>query len=319
VGDDWSQLARELCADPRFGAVHRIAVRQGFVLTYAQARAAGLSPSTIRTQVSSGRWSAPRRGILSIVAEPTHQAQAVLSASAAVLSRPGSTISHHSAALVRGIELFERPDAPHVIASVSPGLRNGVVLHRAALPHGHVSEWFGVGVTSVERTVLDLARADRRQGIVAADSAVRGLTTRERLLAISAECARWPGIAAARGVLELANPKSESPLESLTKLLVLDAGLPMPELQWPVSGGDWYYRLDLCWPEQRLVLEADGLLKYASADVLRDEKRRQVRLSRAGFHVERVMWADVVHRPRATAARIASLLGYVGAPSRVAI
>jgi very-short-patch-repair endonuclease len=57
-----------------------------------------------------------------------------------------------------------------------------------------------------------------------------------------------------------------------------------------INGADGkHYRVDFAWPEQRVVLEADGRAKYR-ADELWHEKRREIALKRAGFRVVRVVW-----------------------------
>ena len=61
-----------------------------------------------------------------------------------------------------------------------------------------------------------------------------------------------------------------------------------------------------------MIGEADGLLKYTDATVLRAEKRRQERLERAGHVVVRWSWAEITTAPEAVAARI------LGAFSRAA-
>jgi very-short-patch-repair endonuclease len=62
----------------------------------------------------------------------------------------------------------------------------------------------------------------------------------------------------------------------------------------PADG--WWCRVDMLWPEQRVVLEADGKIKYANAELWR-EKRRQLRLERLGYRVVRAIWADVMVDP----------------------
>jgi len=49
----------------------------------------------------------------------------------------------------------------------------------------------------------------------------------------------------------------------------------------------------MLWPQQRLILEIDGLEKYTEAE-LRREKRRELRLRALGYRVERVGWSEVV-------------------------
>ena len=111
-------------------------------------------------------------------------------------------------------------------------------------------------------------------------------------------CERWPGLAGARRVLDLADGRAESPLETLGRLLVRDAGLPTPELQVPIEDARGVFAYgDLGWPEHKFVVEFDGLLKYDASDryALRREKLRQERIEQAGWIVVRLTWHDVVH------------------------
>jgi uncharacterized protein DUF559 len=94
-------------------------------------------------------------------------------------------------------------------------------------------------------------------------------------------------------VLALADPRIESPLESLIHLALYDSGFALPEPQTWLRGADGKrYRVDFFWPDFGLILEADGRGKY-SDDQLWDEKKREVALTRAGYRVVRVRWADL--------------------------
>ena len=92
----------------------------------------------------------------------------------------------------------------------------------------------------------------------------------------------------ARQIVELADGDAESPLESLVRLALHDDGFPRPLLQQWVGG----YRVDFLWPEYRLILEADGRLKY-TGDQAWTEKKRQIALGRSDNFVERVVWSDL--------------------------
>jgi hypothetical protein len=85
----------------------------------------------------------------------------------------------------------------------------------------------------------------------------------------------WPGARTAREVVGLASGLAESPLESLLRLCVVDAGLPQPQLQVPIDdpADGWWCRVDMLWPEQRVVLEADGKIKYTGAELWREKRR----------------------------------------------
>jgi very-short-patch-repair endonuclease len=117
---------------------------------------------------------------------------------------------------------------------------------------------------------------------------------------------RRPGVTAAVRVLELADARAESPLESLTRLLMIDAGLPPFEPQGVVATYRGRYRVDFLFRTRRVVVEADGLHKYrGDPDALPPrEKLRQEAIERAGYRVVRATWDDVVRQPAETIARI---------------
>jgi hypothetical protein len=96
----------------------------------------------------------------------------------------------------------------------------------------------GVPLTTVARTVIDLARClSFEAGVAVADSALYGgKATRGELDAVLARCARWPGIQRARRAVAFADPRAESVLESLGRAAFHQAGLPPPDLQ-VLSGG----------------------------------------------------------------------------------
>src|SRR5262249_58247666 len=102
--------------------------------------------------------------------------------------------------------------------------RAGFAIHTAALPAGHAVNRHGLPVTSAARTVADLARASSfPAGVVAADSALRSrhASKADLDLCITA-CAGWPGIQNARRVAAFADARSESVLESISRVAFPD-------------------------------------------------------------------------------------------------
>ncbi|MFD2397245.1 endonuclease domain-containing protein [Prauserella oleivorans] len=78
-------------------------------------------------------------------------------------------------------------------------------------------------------------------------------------------------------MLRLATGKSESPQESRLRLLVVDAGFPLPTPQYEITtlDGRLLYVLDLAWPEVRVGLEYDGYEAHedrATYDAERDRR-----------------------------------------------
>lgn len=301
------------------------------MLTRAQARACGISEAGIRRWLRRGIWWTPRRGVLAVVAVPPPPAgddaarwlarrrRIALSCAAAALARPGRVVSGNSAAVLQALPVFVDPDRPQLTAGPvsTPGTRDALLVRPATLASDEVTEWFGVGVTTRPRTLVDLARHSRRDGLIAADAALHeGLVTRSGIDAALARARGWPGVRRARSVLALASPSAESPLESLTRLALSDWQVPPPQLQAliyePMSGCT--YRVDMLWPEQRVILEIDGRVKY-TADELWREKRRQERLERLGYRVLRVMWSDLARDWPETLRRILDALGRPTPPS----
>ena len=123
----------------------------------------------------------------------------------------------------------------------------------------------GVLVTPPARTVVDLARtASLATGLSAADHALRhGLCSRTDLADAAAEVRpRVRGRPAALLVAELADARSMSPGESLSRAVMFRLNLPRPDLQVEVEDDDGLAGIaDFGWPG--VVGEFDGRRKNA--------------------------------------------------------
>lgn len=126
------------------------------------------------------------------------------------------------------------------------------------------------------------------------------------------DCARWPGIRKARDVIAFADGRAATPLESVSRVVFREMGLPPPELQVTVAcyeSGNPRIIVDFLWPEFGVAGEADGLLKY-DEDLdpkrvsLRAEKLRQEEIEALGYTVVRWTWDDIWRRPEWVVARI---------------
>ncbi len=163
----------------------------------------------------------------------------------------------------------------------------------------------GLQVTSVARTVLDLARSlPFDAALVVADAALhRHLVTRDQLAAALARAERRPGTPGAARVLAFADPGSMSVGETRSRIALRDAGLPVPVLQWPVTtaGGVSLGEVDFGWPGLRTVGEFDGRVKYGRllrpgqepGDVVFAEKRREDDIRAEDLGMVRWIWSDI--------------------------
>ena len=219
---------------------------------------------------------------------------------AVLLSRPErGWASHTSALAVYGLPLvdadLERYD---VCADVSREFRNGSVVTHPLPGHEPCRVVKGVATVSPETALLQTAsRHGWRTAVVAADAALH-----EGVVSVR-------GLAAARGRLELGirgaarvarllgvvDSMSESPGESLTRLLLTGLGLRFGCQVELRDDRGLMGRVDFL-VEDHVVVEFDGLVKYeglTGRQALADEKRREDRLRAAGYEVVRLTWADV--------------------------
>lgn len=234
---------------------------------------------------------------------------------AAAAVRMEAVASHETAAALWGIPTLGRWQQVQVTrARRCQGATreyDGTVLYHARLDGDHVTVHRGVPMTTPARTVMDIARnRSFRAGVVAADAALRmRLCDADELLAVATACRRWPGVKRARQVTAFADPRAGSPLESISRVAFHHYGLPRPILQAVVGG---YDEVDFLWERFRVIGEADGMSKYTTPEVLRDEKLRQEGLAQLGFTVFRWTWPEAYRRPDALAHRAFEILARHG-------
>jgi hypothetical protein len=267
-------------------------LRLAGVMTAAELAAAGMSRGRLRRLVRRGALLRLAHGeyapadLVAATSRDRAGEHAVRASAALAGIRSRAVVSHHSAALIHGIELLGRPPWETVTLTGPPGstsrrtCRTGIRIHIAALPAGHVVTCRGMPVTSVARTVVDLARASSfRAGVVAADCALRSrqASKADLDLCITA-CAGWPGIQNARRVAAFADGRSESVLESISLVAFHDLGLPPPDLQaWVGDEDEIIGRADFLWRAYRTV--GEGQVRRLPADM----RSSQARCTRAAM------------------------------------
>jgi hypothetical protein len=197
---------------------------------------------------------------------------------------------------------------PEVHLFRSPGcgrLRNHLCVsgERSLLPEDlMVVE--GVTVTTPLRTAWDLGRlSPRDQAIGAVDALLRhGSFTREELLDGVERFRGQRGVVQLRGLAPLADPRAESPSESVLRLRWLDMpSLPPPQPQVPILAPDGteIYRIDLGVEAIRFGVEYDGEEFHSSdADKAHDHERREWIRTRRHWTIEPVRKHNVFGKDR---------------------
>jgi hypothetical protein len=259
-----------------------------------------------RRQLQSKAWRRLYRDVYVRAADFTPADHRMWCKAAALFLPPRAAISGLSAAFLWGVTLLG-PDAPVTVTIPPPqGLRGqsrlSVVSRR--LPPDDLVSLGGLPVTSPERTAFDLGRQPgRQQAIVALDAmlhyravSVHGLEAFARIRRL------WPGATLFSARLAEAEPLAESPMETLLRLLITDAGLPRPIAQHRVTGGNGRFlgRVDLAYPELRIAIEYEGD-HHRERDTFRKDIARKRRLEEAGWLVLRFTVNDVLRTPAETA------------------
>lgn len=268
----------------------------------------------IRTMVRSGKWARLHKGVL-CEATKAHCLLTRLAAAGLAVGRP-VTACLASAAELHGFGVVTT-DRLHV---VDPGghlsTRDRLVLHQLEVAPDETVLLAGLPTTSPARTAIELARRlDRARGLAVLDAALRqAAVTPDDLHEQCERQAGRRGIRQARWLVPLADGRAESPMESTTRLICRMAGLPAPELQYPVRDEfGWPCRyLDLAWPERKVAVEYDGVEAHAGAVALRRDRARHNFLVEHGWTVIYATADDVFHHPERLVRRIARALNRPG-------
>ena len=224
----------------------------------------------------------------------------------------GEAATHQSALAVHRLPLHGMPlDVVDVCGRVRRVRRRAGLRIHCAVEGVEVDDVDGCRAVPAEVALAQVAHREGRDPfVVAADRAMAGgrvdagqLRTQLELLAASpraaARAARW---------LALVDGASESVGESRSRLLLHDLGHPTRSQVRILDGsGVVVARVDHL-VDERVVVEFDGLVKYAGAEgreTLVAEKAREDLLRSLGYEVVRLTWADL-DRPQRVDAMVRS-------------
>jgi len=166
---------------------------------------------------------------------------------------------------------------------------HGVWLHQTrVLPPEDVTTHAGIPVTSLERTVRDMAaRLDERQlerMLVEADRS--GNLSWPALHEVLDRPGGWKGARRARRVAHQVDPRAaetRSPTEVDFLALCREADLPLPHVN-VLLAGKW---VDFHWPVARLVVETDSYGYHGDRPAFERDHKSTLELSLAGYRVLR--------------------------------
>jgi len=254
--------------------------RLGVVFTRGEALAAGLTPAHMR-----GPGVTPVfRGVFTVDGDATDIG--VRARAAVTLAGSAALVCETTALALLGVELPDADMARTVHIWVPRGVMGprmaGIRVHRDSL--AYPPKKIATGLTAVNPVECWLQAAHTlsvRDLVVLAD----GLTRRRDPLVfvddvreVLAQAGGRRGVDRARTALDLAREGTDSPMETLLRLVLVEAGLPCPVVNHPLKlpSGTVPYYLDMAYPDAQVAVEYDGAIHVAdAAHMRRDQARRR--------------------------------------------
>jgi very-short-patch-repair endonuclease len=281
-----------------------LAARQHGIVTRRQLLDVGLGPRTIERRVERAQLYRLHRGVYAYSDPRPGRRSRWL---AAVLAcGHGALLSHRSAAALWGILRAHRGDID-VLAPRGRG-RPGIAVHEGGIYQDERADADGIPVTSVARTLLDLADVvDEKRLEQAFEEADRlGLL---EMRAVEAVCARSPGRRGLKPLRRLAEEArapemGRSRLEDRVHALCREHSLPAPRTNVEVLG----HEVDAYWPDAKVIVEADGWSFHRHRAAFERDRARDARLQVAGYHVVRLTHRRLEREPELVADELRRLL-----------
>ncbi|OBC04806.1 hypothetical protein A5784_11940 [Mycobacterium sp. 852013-50091_SCH5140682] len=220
---------------------------------------------------------------------------AVLRAKACWLrSRGHGVLAGFSASAMHGSR-WVGAELPAYIIDTNRRPARGIVTWSDALDDDEICLIAGMRVTTAVRTAVDLAcKFPEATAVPAIDALARATKTKVADIELAAQRhAGRRGIKQARNTIALVDPGAESPRETWLRLLVVHAGYPRPETQYPVYNefGVLIGEVDMAWPDLKIALEYEGR-DHLDPDQLRKDILRVEEMTRADWIVIRVTCRD---------------------------
>lgn len=288
-----------------------LASRQYGLFPRAQAQAVGLTERLIEMRLRTGRWVRVAPGVYGLPGVPPSWRRDLMAA--CLQAGPGGVVSHEAAAALHGLATMT--PGP-VVVMLAHGdhqhLRTGRLRQSTDLRLHHCTVVDGIPVTTVARTIVDLAGAVRpgRLRMVVEDALAARKCTLDDLSRCYEELRRpgKRGMTSIGLVLRSLGPgpvRSATVLERLLRKVLRDGGLPDPvpehDLPWT---RDTQGRVDLAYPVARVIIEADSRRWHTRERDFEVDRRRDREAQLAGWQVYRFTWDDLVNRPEEVAATI---------------
>jgi very-short-patch-repair endonuclease len=229
----------------------------------------------------------------------------------------GALLSHRSAAALWGLT---RPgNAPVDVSAPSGRGRPGLTVHEGGIHRDDRAVVKRIPVTSVARTLFDLAEAIDENELEGAFEEADRLRLLE-MNALGEVCARGHGRRALRPVQRLIEEardpdRTRSPLESRFAKFCREYRLPPP-----VTNVTKFDReVDALWEPARLMVEVDGFSHHSHRAAFERDRARDAAMQADGYRVIRVTHRRLEREPDLLADQIRRLLAVDQEPRRAGV
>lgn len=160
-------------------------------------------------------------------------------------------------------------------------------------------------------TAIEVARTLRRpRALAALDTALHvGACTPDELAAAAVAQKGRRDIVKVRELLGHVDGRSESEMESEARLVFIDGGLPIPDLQHEIV--DRYgrlWRVDFAWPDAMVAAEYDSIDWHMGPQALLHDRLKIARLQECGWTIVPMTVDDVRRDPAGLLTRMATHL-----------
>jgi hypothetical protein len=297
-------------------ALAELALTQHGVFALHQLEALGLSTRAVSHRVAAGRLHRIHRGVYSLVPRDLLKREGLYMA-AVLACGPRAVLSHRSASRVHELRNYGDRRIEVTVATRSQRTHSGVAVHTSTtLTRADVTVVNHIPVTTVARTLFDLGGPlTQRQLERAFDQAeiMHVLDLNE----INDQLARNPTRPAAKAVRDLlvthyiGSTPTENEFEDAFLALTRSLGLPDPTPQFYIDplDGEPPIRADFAWPDRKIVVETDGRRTHGTRNAFESDRRRDQRLTAAGWTVIRTTWRQLTQRPHELKPVLLKLLG----------
>lgn len=278
----------------------RLATASHGVVTRRELLAAGISAAEIRRRMGKGALMREYRGVYRV----GHRAPSLEARYLAAVRACGddALLSGRSAAFLYGLVRGRAP-RPEVTTRIHRRVP-GVITRRSY--RTEATTWNGIPVTTVPRTIVDLAAElpDDELARACHEAGVRFGTTPKTVEVVLERRPNTRGAARLRRILRGDVPVTLSRLETRFLARLREAGLPLPQTN-RVAGGR---RVDCRWPAERLTVELDGYRYHASRHAWEQDRRREREARARGDEFRRYTYGDVFEQPEPMLGELFGLL-----------